>query len=288
VTPEAQLGWEARVGRLAAAAAIGAAALSIAAGVLEGIIVGRMPDGARGVLLDLDQYRPQYFAAQIVQALALILAAAALLFLLRCALARRPQVPKLVLPLVLLGPALAIAGGLLSLIEVLGVADEFTAGGARSEKRAETLVEDTSQLGRVLGSAGFFAVAVSFVLVSLNAMRAGLLSRFMGILGVVVGALLVLGLGPVHSIVQAFWFGALAALFLNRWPNDRGPAWDVVEPIPWPSAGGLARGEQAGAIPADDPTIEPAPEPDEPVGDASDPRGEPHPASKKRKRKRRR
>ena len=64
--------------------------------------------------------------------------------------------------------------------------------------------------GEVLGSqlaAGvtYFAflsffplIALGFVLISLNAMRAGLLTRFMGVLGIIVGALLVF---PIPSPV---------------------------------------------------------------------------------------
>jgi hypothetical protein len=71
-------------------------------------------------------------------------------------------------------------------------------------------------------------------MIALNAMRAGLLSRFMGILGIFVGILLVIPLGI--PILQLFWFGALGLLLLNRWPGGRGPAWQTGEAMPWPGA----------------------------------------------------
>ena len=81
------------------------------------------------------------------------------------------------------------------------------------------------------------ATAFLFVMLPLRARRAGLLSQFMGILGVIAGALMVLRLMPlVPEITQAFWLGAIGALYLGNWPGGRGPAWESGEPEPWPSA----------------------------------------------------
>ena len=98
----------------------------------------------------------------------------------------------------------------------------------------------------LVGLAPSLAFGFSFVMISLSAMRAGLLSRFMGILGIIVGVLYViplLGGGP--PIVNIFWTGALAALFLDRWPGGRGPAWAAGEAIPWPSAMDQAKAREA-------------------------------------------
>jgi hypothetical protein len=109
----------------------------------------------------------------------------------------------------------------------------------------------------------------------------------MAILGVIAGVLLVLQLVPlVPIVIQAFWLGAIGALFLGNWPGGRGPAWESGEPDPWPSAAerrGLAppREEQGGNTgngsnggnggPPPGPEPEPPPE---------------RPSSRKRKRKR--
>jgi hypothetical protein len=112
------------------------------------------------------------------------------------------------------------------------------------------------------------------IMISLNAMRAGLFSRLMGILGIFVGVLLVIPLGV--QILQLFWFGALGLLFLNRWPGGRGPAWQTGEAIPWPGAAEQReeierrRAEREGVQ-------DPPPEPEEPQ--------EPRPASRKRRKK---
>ena len=54
-----------------------------------------------------------------------------------------------------------------------------------------------------------------------------------------------------------FWTVALGVLFLDRWPNGRGPAWSVVEAIPWPTAAQI-RGVAAGGEPETDPPGAPA------------------------------
>ena len=73
------------------------------------------------------------------------------------------------------------------------------------------------------------------------------------------------------AFVQLFWIVALGMLFLGRWPNGRGPAWSVVEAVPWPTAADVQAAREAAA------------EPEEPT--AAEPRREE--AARPRKRKRR-
>ena len=132
---------------------------------------------------------------------------------------------------------------------------------------------------KAIGSAGGLCLGLTYLLLSLNAMRAGLLSRFMGILGIIAGLLVVVPILP-GAFIQLFWIVALGMLFLGRWPNGRGPAWDVVEPVPWPTAADAAAARQAAAEPAR-PEPEPEPEDDEQPG--QEPRR--RPASRKKKRR---
>jgi hypothetical protein len=114
-------------------------------------------------------------------------------------------------------------------------------------------------------------------------MRVGLLTRFMGVLGIICGALIVLPILSPLPIVQTFWLGAMALLLLGRWPNGVPPAWVTGEAQPWPSQQQAreARGSRRrGSAPEPEP--EPDPQPDTRSGD-----GRPHPSSRKKKRKRR-
>lgn len=268
----------------AAAAAFGAGLFTIVSLVIQIVVIGEPADDDRGALVRIDENAAALYGSLAAQVISLALLALALLYLLRATIARRPEVPRFVMPLLPLAPILLGVGGLLTQIDLGAIADRFLASGPQTNPRAEDLLEDRSVPGGIVASAGTLCLALSFVFVSLNAMRAGLLSRFMGIIGIFVGALLVLPLVPGgQSFIQLYWVVALGLLFLGRWPGGRGPAWSTVEAIPWPSAQ-QRRGEvAAGAVPVDDPR-DPPPEPSD--GDETKP--DPHPISRKRSRKRRR
>ena len=120
------------------------------------------------------------------------------------------------------------------------------------------------------------------VLVSLNAMRVGLLTRFMGMLGIIAGALQVLPL-IAQPVVQLFWLLMLGALILGRWPNGQPPAWRSREAVPWPSAPSAREQRQRAAAERRGEVDEPdAPEP-VPVSAGPSPSA----SARKRKRKRR-
>ena len=149
---------------------------------------------------------------------------------------------------------------------------------ARREAVAKKLADDNrSPITAAAGFGGTLAFAFSFVIVALNAMRAGLLTRFMGVLGIIVGALMVLPILP-SPVVQIFWLGALGLLFIGRWAGGRGPAWETGKAEPWP----VPEGRGGLFAPRPRPEAEPEPEPQ------SEPEPVNRPASRKRRRKKRR
>ena len=87
-------------------------------------------------------------------------------------------------------------------------------------------------------------------------------------------------LAGISTIVQAFWLGALGALFLGRWPGGRGPAWETGEAEPWPTAA-AARAASGDGTPEPAQELDPSAPPPEP-----EPVPE-RPASRKRRKKRR-
>lgn len=275
VTREAQLEWEARTGRLAAVAAFLAAATAAGSTAIQFSIGGSSREMKNEFLTRFDAHRSEFFLSFGFQILSYFLLAGALSYLLRATTYRRPETPKWSIGLVVLAPVLLAVGGIVSQIDLGHAADEFLATGARTPERAKALLKEQSLVGGALGEGGILALAIALVSASINAMRAGLLSRFMGVLGSIVGGLLVIPLLP-GGVVQLFWLAALGALFLGRWPGGRGPAWESGEAVPWPSAAEV-RSRQSGEA------EEPEPEP-EPEGEAETP---PHPVSRKRKKKRR-
>jgi hypothetical protein len=300
LTHEEQLAWERQAGRPAAASAFASALLGLAAlAVGAGAGLLSPADDRLEVLLRDHHHSGAYIASAALQALSVAAIAPVLAFLYRAAKYRRPEIPRGALYLGLVAPPVVAVLTVVNAFQTLAAADRLVKKLPIGPPKAAVKLaehEVTKGGGAVVGylavAAGLsLAFAVGFN--AINARRAGLLSQFMGIVGVIVGVLLVIPiLGP--PIVQFFWFVAVGLLFIDRWPGGRkrGPAWETGEADPWPTAAEL-RAEQVaerGGLGRERP--EPEPEPEEPDlvydEDASGPAATQHPRSKKRKRKRRR
>ncbi len=285
MTRDQQLEWEARWSRPVAGA-------SIAAGLM--LLVSAMiffPKDRKGIergpdlLLSIDQESGAYLASAALTAISALLLLAVFLYLFRAVQARGGGVPNWFIYLVIGAPLVYAISAMIYAFQAVDIADEFASGtpirGQAGDDRAKDL-SDISGALIALQTAGTVGVAFLFVMLPLRARRVGLLTPFMGILGAIAGALVVFQLAGISAVVQAFWLGALGALFLGRWPGGRGPAWESGEAEPWPSAA-TRRAELSGgdAAPSDAP-----PEPD-----AAAPQEEPEPvperpASRKRRKKR--
>jgi hypothetical protein len=302
-TPETQLAWEREHRRAAAAAAVGAAVFTLGGGIASALIYKDFPrvlivdalrnalDGASPTAAGLkapqvlfyDDNAPALLASAVALAVGALLIAWTLLYLYRATAARRTEVPALARVLAVAGPVLLAVGTIVQQVALTIDAGDF----ADSTVRSRAAVEDVIESGAVIAAAllrtlGGMLLAVALMLIALNAMRAGLLTRFMGILGVIVAVLFVLPIGSPLPVVQTFWLGALGVMFAGRWPNGLPPAWETGRAEPWPSQQELReRREQArGGDP-------PRPGDDEEGPPAAEP-ARSHPSSNKRKRKRRR
>jgi hypothetical protein len=250
VATREQLDWESRWGKPAAIAAILGALLSIGAVIVRLSALRDNSDTDRDLLLAFDDHSGSFAASLALQVVAFFLIAGALYYLTTAAIARRPELPRAMVGFLILAPLLLALGGILDQLSLRDAADTYTSSGAQNVARAEQLLDDRTIYGAIVGSIGTLCLAVSFVFVSVNAMRVGLVSRFMGIMGIVVGALLVLPLVPGgQAILQLFWLVWLGVLFLDRYPGGRGPAWATGEAIEWPSARqALGPGPDDGAV----------------------------------------
>jgi len=274
VNPQEQLAWEARFAKPAAVSAFLAAALIIAGTVVRQVVaLSDRPDDEREFLIAIDDKSGAFIASAFIQSLSFIFLAVVLFYLYSATKARKPEFPVIAVVIAVLGPLLLAVAGPLSDLSRLDIADEFLSSGPQTNKRAEDLLEDRSVSAAAVGSAGTLALAIAFVLININAMRVGLLSRFMGIIGAIIGGLYVLPILSGPLIVQLFWLVAIGPLFLGHWPGGRGPAWSKVEAVPWPTGAEL-RAKAAETV--DPPDASDA----EPADEAAAPR--------KRKRKKRR
>ncbi len=94
------------------------------------------------------------------------------------------------------------------------------------------------------------AVAVAMGVIVVNAIRVGLVTRWLGVVGVLSAILIFLPIGGATlEVVPSFWLVAMGILFVGKWPNGQPPAWESGEARPWPSRAQM-REEAAGGRPA--------------------------------------
>jgi hypothetical protein len=342
VGKEEQLQWERQRAPWAAGAAFLAAILPIVATIYASSLLGKIANDREDLFLHkVHDHAGGYIASGVITALGTFLLVPVLVYFYRAIYARRPVIPRIALILAIATPLIAGGVGVARQVVLAHTADQFVSTPQKPltdaqkaklakitdadeyEKQVEKLgptgvAKDKLQSGSVatvayVGLIANLLLGTAFVLISMHAMRAGLLSRFMGILGVIVGALTAIPLLGGAPVVQLFWLVAIGVLFLDRWPQGRGPAWAAVEEIPWPSAqdrrdaltggespaprprggggglfGGGARQRAAAAAAEEDDDVAVDDGAVQHTREAARPRtsGE-HPRSKKRKRKRR-
>jgi hypothetical protein len=310
-TTEEALSWEARRGPQAAIAAAAGAVLVIGSGLATGAVFKDAPvtgfadslaragrDGSVGALESLrvpyyefyDERATSVLATGVARGLGFVAVALMLAYLGNAVRARSDAFKGYWVYLALVGGAL---GALATILFTLGTSAEISEflDGPHTVDRAEDIGNSsllvTAQLIGIPGTQAIglasLGLGLAWVVICLNAMRVGLLTRFMGVLGIICGALIVLPILSPLPIVQTFWLGAMALLLAGRWPNGMPAAWTTGEAQAWPSSAEV-RAERQKAIAARrrDRAGEPEPEPE-----AAVPAGRQHVASKKKKRKRR-
>ena len=210
-----------------------AAAVFTLAGSLVGIAAGASPDNLPAALLFYDDNQVSQYVSAACSVIGAIAIAFVLDFLYRATKARNPELPRQIRPLPWIG-GIGVAIFTVAYRVALGVnVEHFATQGSQTYEEARKAIE--AGVPQLLGVIPQLALALAIVMISINAMRVGLLTRFLGYLGVISGALFVLMLVPI-PIVQVYWLGALAALFAGRSPSGTPPAWQSGEAMPWPSA----------------------------------------------------
>lgn len=227
VSPEARLALERRLRPRYAVLAGVVALLLLGASIIQSVGPHTTIDEATLDLIVANKRAGLDILAAVVTTLGSLTIAATLVFLLDCARARNPQVTPFVRWLTIVGALLAGISTLIYAVELSAKAHQFVSSGAQTYQQAHKL---TSSGGLVIlqfaGLLGALLVAMAIVLVSLQAMRMGLLSRFMGYIGMFAGALVLFQIFPV-PVVEIYWFLALAVLFAGRWPNGEPAAWQT-------------------------------------------------------------
>jgi hypothetical protein len=237
MTPEQRLEYEARVRTRQVVLAVAAGILVMAAVLVQ--IGGphvKVNEQTLGLVTENKRFTRDLIGS-IFSALAFFALAWTLGYLWGCVRFREPNVkPRFAGPL-------AVAGGVLSGISVVvyvvaygSQAHQFVNNGSQTYPEANALLtKPFVVVPQITNDFGLLLVAVGLVLVSLNAMRVGLLTKFLGYLGIIAGILTIIPLVPI-PIVEAYWLLALAYLLSGRWPSGVPPAWTTGRAERWPAA----------------------------------------------------
>jgi hypothetical protein len=198
-----------------------------------------------------DTSRGEVLASQLLQGIGLLLFAAPLLYLFQAAMYRSPSVRRSLAGLTVIGPVLYAIAMILLYVAYDSAASTFLDGapaGVDINQFAEDALTGTTSyqafISLQLGAA--LALVFSVVYTSLQAMRVGLLTRFMGTLGMAIGIGFII-FGPVGPLALGLYILALSLLIAGWWRGPRPPAWGAGEAIPWlkPGEQPPARDEEA-------------------------------------------
>jgi hypothetical protein len=177
-------------------------------------------------------------AGSVMTAAAILALTALLYFMLDAVRFRRPGTWPAARPLLLVGggglAVFSLAHQIISAIEThnFTVGHDFSTHAVNDALTSGTVNVITGYVDLLVG----LAFVVAMIVVMVNAMRVGLLTRWMAIIGMLAAILIFLPVGgETLSIVPAFWMVALGLLNAGRWPSGDLPAWVTGESRPWPS-----------------------------------------------------
>lgn len=198
------------------------------------------PDAYAERLEIFDTMRGEILAAQLMQAFGLLLLAPPLLYLFQAAMYRNSTVRRPFMILTIAGPVLYALALIVFYVGYASAATTFLDSPPTGDinQFAEDTLTDTQAYGIFLGLQLAAALALVFAVVytSLQAMRAGLLTRFLGTLGMAVGVGFLI-FGPLGPLALALYLLAISLLIAGWWRGPRPPAWAAGEAIPWPKGG---------------------------------------------------
>jgi hypothetical protein len=195
-------------------------------------------------------------AGSTIKSIALVALTLVLLLLLDATRFRRPQTWAYARPLVLVGGIGLVVINIVHQIVGSIRAHSFAVGHDFTSHAVEqALTKGAVNVGsQYLDLLAALALTTGMIVVSINAIRVGLLTRWMGVIGIFSGILILLPIGGATlEIVPAFWMLGMGILYLGRWPNGDPPAWAAGEARPWPTQA-ERRAEREGQSPKDKPS----------------------------------
>jgi hypothetical protein len=177
-------------------------------------------------------------AGSLVKSVSLIVLMLLVLLLIEATRFRRPETWSAARPLVLVGGIVLAVVNLAHQIVGSIQAHNFAVGHDFSSQAVEqALTKGAFNVGsQYVDLLAALALTAGIIVVSINAIRVGLLTRWLGVIGIFAGLLVFLPIGGATlEIIPAFWMAGMGVLYMGRWPNGDPPAWASGEARPWPT-----------------------------------------------------
>jgi hypothetical protein len=197
----------------------------------------------------IDHHALGLIAGSVLTAIAVAALTLVLLFIVDATRFRRPTWPA-GRPLVLIGGIGVASLNVIHEVILVVEAHKFTTGSDFTNKAVDRALLTTGSGGILLGLLGLvaaLALAVGMIGVMLGSMRAGLLPRWMSVLGILSGLLFLPFFGTTTlQLIPTFWLVATGILLMERYPNGDPPAWAAGEARPWPTQAELKAKREAG------------------------------------------
>jgi hypothetical protein len=208
----------------------------------------------------LSHHSSSLIIASVIAAIAITVLTLVLVLLSTATRFRRPSSWALARPLILAG---GIALAVISVVHQAVLAVEthnFAIGHDFTSQAVDNALAKSAPnvITQYLDLLAGLAVAVGMIVITVNAMRVGLITRWLGVVGILSAILIFLPIGGAElEVIPSFWLVAMGILYVGKWPRSRAtpegmpPAWAAGEARPWPSRAQMreAAGGASGAGP---------------------------------------
>jgi hypothetical protein len=186
----------------------------------------------------LSKHALYLIVSSVLTALAIAVLVLVLMLIVDATRYRRPESwPPARLVVLVGGSAFALVN-IAHWVALVVLSHSFTHSHSQSGKAVDRALLISGGLGVTLQTLGLLlalALAIGMIAAMVGAMRAGLLPRWLAVLGILSGLLFLPLFGATLQLVTAFWMAATGILLLGRLPGGDPPAWAAGEAIPWPS-----------------------------------------------------
>jgi hypothetical protein len=177
-------------------------------------------------------------AGSVLAAVALVALTLILLLLFDASAFRRPTIWRPA-RLLVLGGGIAVALASIAHEVVYAIeTHKFAVGHDFTRNAVDNALTKgaANQIVAYLSLLAGLSLVVGMIVVLLNSLRTGLVPRWMGVLGMFSGLLILLpNVGATLQLIPAFWLVMMGILLAGRWMNGDPPAWEAGEARPWPS-----------------------------------------------------